>query len=285
MSQLKHLSTDAITNVLTTIFEAYGLPRRIRTDGGPQFRGPFATFCEKNGIIHEKSSPYHPQSNGHAEAAVKNAKHLLKKCLKTGEPFSRAFSQWKATPRADGFSPAAMFLGRQPRTLTPSIAPSSIDLDKAAKARRRTQEQEKDKHDEHAKPLKPLNIGDFVRIRHPLTGQWNLKGRISAIRDSGKSYDIKLEDGTTTARNRRYLALTKNPETDTPTNNDPVGRAEDLPQKTAPRARKRNARDSPPPSDSPRLSPQSDSPITTLSPDTPPRRSARLANKRIRFAE
>ena len=56
-------------------------PRIIRTDGGPQFRSEFHDFCTKFSIIHEVSSPYHPASNGAAEAGVKAVKALM---LKSG---------------------------------------------------------------------------------------------------------------------------------------------------------------------------------------------------------
>ncbi len=61
-------------------FEYFGLPKSIRSDGGPQFRGEaFKMNCKDNGIHHETSKPYNPESNGLAEAAIKNVKKLLVK--------------------------------------------------------------------------------------------------------------------------------------------------------------------------------------------------------------
>ena len=54
----------------------YGWPTHIRTDGGPQFWSEFKEFCTAHGITHELSSPYNPESNGLAEAAVKSLKRL-----------------------------------------------------------------------------------------------------------------------------------------------------------------------------------------------------------------
>ena len=60
----------------------------------------------KNFYIHHKlSSPYHPESNGLAEAAVKNAQSLLKKCEITGQNFQRSLSVFRNMPRSDGPSP------------------------------------------------------------------------------------------------------------------------------------------------------------------------------------
>ena len=60
-----------------------GVPTRLTTDGRPQLRSSaFASFCSEWNICHDPSSPYNPQSNGAAEAAVKAMKHLL---MKIGE--------------------------------------------------------------------------------------------------------------------------------------------------------------------------------------------------------
>ena len=42
--------------------------KRVRSDhGGEYFSNLFTLFCEEHGIIHERTSPYSPQSNGIAE--------------------------------------------------------------------------------------------------------------------------------------------------------------------------------------------------------------------------
>ena len=55
----------------------FGWPSYIRTDSGPQFRGEFVEYCAGNIIKHELASAYNPESNGLAEAAVKNMKFLI----------------------------------------------------------------------------------------------------------------------------------------------------------------------------------------------------------------
>lgn len=60
-------------------FHKVGFPRRVKSDGGPQFRQKFSDLCTELNIIHEVSSPYNPRSNGLVEAAVKQVKGLLKK--------------------------------------------------------------------------------------------------------------------------------------------------------------------------------------------------------------
>jgi transposase InsO family protein len=42
--------------------------KRVRSDrGGEYFSNEFDLFCSENGIIHERTPPYSPQSNGIAE--------------------------------------------------------------------------------------------------------------------------------------------------------------------------------------------------------------------------
>ncbi len=71
-------TTHQVIDKLVQSFAVYGIPIRVRTDGGPQFKSrEFAAFVEDWGIQHTFSSPHYPQSNGHAEAAVKAMKKLV----------------------------------------------------------------------------------------------------------------------------------------------------------------------------------------------------------------
>ena len=74
----KKLTSTTTSSILTTLsgwFNVLGWPRLIRSDGGPQFRGEFSSFCEKYNIKHELSAPYNPRSNGLVESAVKIVKN------------------------------------------------------------------------------------------------------------------------------------------------------------------------------------------------------------------
>ena len=90
VSKLCNLSSITVIRNLTELFDTYGWPLSIGTDGGPQFRSEFKTFCAAHEISHELSSLYHPESNGYAESAVKDVKHLMEK-VKLSE-FPSAFA-------------------------------------------------------------------------------------------------------------------------------------------------------------------------------------------------
>ena len=62
--RLQTQSTKAVTDILESWFNVLGWPSSIRSDGGPQFCGPFRDWCQKNNIKHELSAPYNPNSNG-----------------------------------------------------------------------------------------------------------------------------------------------------------------------------------------------------------------------------
>ena len=97
----KKLISTATSSILKTLsgwFNILGWPRSIRSDGGPQFRGEFSSFCEKNNIKHELSAPYNPRSNGLAESAVKMVKNILKKCSEENGDPERALYEWRNLP-------------------------------------------------------------------------------------------------------------------------------------------------------------------------------------------
>ena len=57
--------------------------------------------------------------------------------------------------------------------------------------------------------LPPLQVGDQVRIQHPLSKKWDEKGIVEAVRDTGLSYVIKRSDGRSFIRGRRLVKLDK----------------------------------------------------------------------------
>jgi hypothetical protein len=72
-------------------------------------------------------------------------KSLLQKCLDAKEDFYLALSEWRNVPRADGFSPAQMFLSRRQRGRLPTLPCISapIDQEQAALSRQRSRESSK----------------------------------------------------------------------------------------------------------------------------------------------
>jgi hypothetical protein len=75
----KDATSKDIVEKLLPVFASYGIPEVIYSQGGPQFRNKteFALMCLKYNICGITSSPYHSQSNGIAENAIKQMKRLI----------------------------------------------------------------------------------------------------------------------------------------------------------------------------------------------------------------
>ena len=58
--------------------------KRVRSDrGGEYFSNNFTSFCKEHGIIHERTPPYSPQSNGVAERKNHTLTDLVNTILDT----------------------------------------------------------------------------------------------------------------------------------------------------------------------------------------------------------
>ena len=91
VNRIKEFAAKNILDILQTIFMDYGYPESIRSDGGPQFRGPFTRFCAENNIEHELVT----LSNGLAENAVKGAKYLISKVGTYRFDFRKELMDWE----------------------------------------------------------------------------------------------------------------------------------------------------------------------------------------------
>lgn len=205
--RLTRTATSDVTKILLEWFLEWGYPSVIRSDGGPQFRAKFVDFCKENNITHELSSPYNPRSNGLAESAVKNMKHLLKKCHADKSCFRSALLEWRNVPRADGISPAMLFLNRRQKTKLPMPQVqggfSASDLEAA---RKNSLLKERKSHDKSAINFSTFKIGSCVRIQDAHTKKWDTTGRITDISGSGGSYYIFVpSSGKTIRRNSHFL--------------------------------------------------------------------------------
>lgn len=158
------------------------------------------------------SSPYNPQSNGLAEAAVKAVKSLVTKSAPDGNLASEAFLQglleYRNTPRESGLSPAEIVFGHPIRSIIPAhrstFAPrwtnEMIERDHHAAA----QAKAKKYYDVGTHPLAPLTIGTECRVQNPISKKWDRVGVVISI-GQHRSYRIKFPSGNVLWRNRKFL--------------------------------------------------------------------------------
>ncbi|XP_068216653.1 uncharacterized protein [Palaemon carinicauda] len=219
-----------------------GVPLRLRTDGGPQFTSrEFADFAERWGVHHITSSPHYPQSNGHAEAAVKAVKHLILKTAPSGnidcEAFDRGLLELRNMPNHSGRSPAQILYGHPLRTCVPAHPQSFMecwqerahDCDRRAAARAA---QVKRNYDAHARPLPRLNVGQHVRLQDPTSHRWDKIGIIMGGTRS-REYEIRLPSGGVLRRNRRFLYPVPSPN-QVPNSDLPVVPSSDMEKSSIP---------------------------------------------------
>ena len=101
LSQLRKTTTASDLESLEIFFLEYGYPNSIRSDGGPQFRSEFAEYCKLKNISHKLASPYNPESNGLAEAAVKSLKSLVIRCDEANEDIRQTVGSGEEHTRSE----------------------------------------------------------------------------------------------------------------------------------------------------------------------------------------
>ena len=86
IDQLTDMSAETVIRKLKKNFARPGIPEELVTDCGTQYTAEsFKKFANKWGFHHVTSSPGNHRANGAAEAAVKTAKRLFKRCKAAGE--------------------------------------------------------------------------------------------------------------------------------------------------------------------------------------------------------
>ena len=207
-------SSQQVISTIRRYFVDAGVPVRIRTDGGPQFAfNKFRQFLLRWGVNHALSTPHYPQSNGHAESAVKAMKSLVAKSAESGDidsdEFCEGLLEWLNTPKAAGLSPAEILYGHSLRSIIPTKMCSYKQIwkekfDKWDSNVVDSKRKEKDRYDFGAKPLNQLQIGQKVRIQDPNSKKWDRVGHIVGI-GRNRDYHVKLPCGRVYWRNRRFM--------------------------------------------------------------------------------
>lgn len=208
-------------------FHDLGVPVRLRMDGGPQVTSRvLAEFLEPWWVRHNVSTPHYPQSNGHAEAAVKAVKNLILKVASSGntdcEAFDKGLLELHNTPNSTDRSPAQILYGCPLRSCVPAHTKAfakewqaradSCDRRDATRAR-----DAKTRYDSHAQPLQ---MGALVRIQDPTTLRWDKVGKVMGTGRS-RDYHARMQSAGLLWRNRSFLRLVPSltatdPEADVP---------------------------------------------------------------------
>ena len=100
VDRLEQLTSLAVIKKLKPHFARFGIPNTLVTDNGPQFiSDDFRDFSMKHQFEHITTSPYHHQSNGKAESAVKQAKRIIRTCKSSNDYIYLALLAHRNTPQ------------------------------------------------------------------------------------------------------------------------------------------------------------------------------------------
>ena len=116
-------STSEISKVLLCLFRRHGLPDKLVSDNGPQVTSDeFKEFMTNCGILHIKTAPYHPQTNGEAERFVQTFKNFIKRGnhdksmnqRQIDEAILKFLMTYRCTPHSGTeFTPSYLMFNRQ----------------------------------------------------------------------------------------------------------------------------------------------------------------------------
>ena len=212
-------SAGNLVSICRGIFQAYGVPEEISSDGGPPFTSDrFLSFLEFWGVSHRLSSVGYAQSNGRAELAVKAAKRIvLGNTTADGsldnDRAARAILQYRNTPvQGLGISPAQLLLHRQLRDHLPAhptfYKPHPewiIAANQREKLLAKRNAKMAEAYNRTAHSLPDLQVSDFVAIQDQHTKRWERSGRVVEVMPN-RQYRIRVDgSGRVTLRNRRFL--------------------------------------------------------------------------------
>eukprot|EP00731_Ephydatia_muelleri_P010462 Em0005g1048a len=159
-------TTSGTVKALREIFCRFGLPRVIVSDNGPQFSSQeFKQFCDSNNIVHIRSTPYHPKTNGLAERAVRTFKERFLASQGSTDDvelrLQRFLLSYRNTPhKSTGRAPAEMLMGRKLQTKLDLLKPDSLSYMDQAVVKQKLY------HDQGAK-LRIFRDGEEVWVQRP----------------------------------------------------------------------------------------------------------------------
>ncbi len=109
------------------IFAEYGVPEKLRTDGGPPFNSAeFEVFSKEQGFKHRRVTPLWPQANGLAEKYMSSLRKATRTAQLEGGPWSRNLHKflrnYRAAPHSStGQSPAMLLRGYEMKIKLPEV--------------------------------------------------------------------------------------------------------------------------------------------------------------------
>ena len=216
VSQLTRETASALINTLERIFYDFSFrPKIMALDNSPAYQSSeFQDFLRQWHISPRFSSPYHKQTHGKAEAAVKVVRALLEKNGgRMGKQFRNDLNAHRTfLDPATNESPASLLFNiRAYHRDLPSL-PSfhmTVDRCKAMNIKKEATRIKEESWNKRCQTHSLLRPNQKVVSQEMKLGKdhlrWTHFGRVLSRRDDDRSYVIEFDDGTKTVRNRRHL--------------------------------------------------------------------------------
>ena len=200
-------NTQGTLTKLRETFATHCLPEVVVSDHGTVFTSEeFKVFCQKNGVRHLMSAPYHPSTNGLVECAVQTFMLGMKKQVNSTieTKLCRFMLSYRTTPQAStGETPVQLCWDHTLRTHMDLLKPSVADKAETAQARQKFQ------HDQCSKS-RSFEVRDAVQVRNYSGNQEWSYGTV-VERTGPVSVKVKLHDGTVVRRHYDQLLKNRKP--------------------------------------------------------------------------
>ena len=213
VDKLPQTTPPAVIDVTKQHFARYGIPDRVYTDSGPQFDcAEYTRFSNVWQFEHYTSSPYHPQSNGMSEAAVKTAKTLQKKASEAHRDQWLSFLDYRNTP-TEGMDSSLVqrLMSKRTKTLLP-VAQHLLELEiQSGVERKLTEKRRKPKKyfERGSKELPELKTGKPIRLMpSPMDTSRKWRRGVCITKVAPRSYLVDVK-GSIYRRNRKFLSIAK----------------------------------------------------------------------------
>jgi transposase InsO family protein len=131
---LTRRNSDSVLGFIHMLSTRFGVPYRVITDRASCFCHEFHAYCQTQGIIHDMSSAYHPETNGLVERTIGSLKSILRKMIAT-EPQEKwdlfvdqaTFNLNVRDHSSIGFTPFYLAHGCSPRMFPDDVPPRLFD--------------------------------------------------------------------------------------------------------------------------------------------------------------
>jgi transposase InsO family protein len=249
VDHLPDMSSETVIRKLKKIFARHGIPEELITDSGTQFTAEtFRIFTQEWEFDHTLSSPGNHRANGAAEAAVKSAKRLFKKCKAANEDPYLGLLNLRNTPNeSTGLSPAQSLFGRRTKSTLP-MANSKLTTPMSLPAKTNKENHTASKIREINKDLRDLPTlqpGQTVRLQ-PIDNSKVWREGIVTKQTDSRTYHVEDKTGRRFRRNRALLRATRKSQHHEHDSNDKLARIPTTPPRPTNEPQPRAAQQAPP---------------------------------------